>query len=299
MTENDPAALQAEFAERLKESVARRDAELAALDLGYSAILATMAPDIAAAHNRYAAARTMAALRYAEAISSIQYDYAQEARFGAPQLPAVAPAREGYPAPTAPFTPGGRAISSSLPSRSRRRQSSIAAPFGERPTPVWRIAAMSVGGPLVAAVALVAAAVFFLAPASSSRPATSVSPTTMARQQAPTVPELSPVNNLQSQLATKLVTALSRGGDGTAMEIVSPSVSFHYSGVMFALEGCMLTTAWYSSGSGAVLSGEVTCRDGDLVAVDVTFDANSRVTKVLGQGANRTFDSTVTTNRVY
>ncbi|KRE65669.1 hypothetical protein ASG92_16955 [Arthrobacter sp. Soil736] len=170
MTENDPAALHAEFAERLKESVARRNAELAALDRGYSAILATLTPDIAAAYNRCAAARTMAVLRYAEAISSIQSDYAQEARLGAPQLPAVAPAREGYPAPTSPLTPGG-AVSSSLPSRSRRKQSSIAAPFGERPTPIWRIAAMAVGGPLAAAVALVAAAVF-LAPASSSRPTT-------------------------------------------------------------------------------------------------------------------------------
>lgn len=121
----------------------------------------------------------------------------------------------------------------------------------------------------------------------------------MARQPVPTVPELSPVNNIQSQLATKLVSALSRGGNGTAMEIVSPSVSFHYKGVMFALEGCRLTTAGYSSGSGSELSGEMTCRDNDLVAVDVTFDANSRVTKVLGQGANRAFDSTVTANRIY
>lgn len=83
------------------------------------------------------------------------------------------------------------------------------------------------------------------------------------------------------------------------MEIVSPTVGFHYSGVWFALEGCRLSTAWYSPGSGSVLSGEMTCPDGDLVAVDVTFDANDRVTKVLGQGANREFDSTVTTNRVY
>lgn len=297
MTENVPAALHAEFTERLKGLVARRDAELTALDRGYSAVLATLTPDIAAAHNRYAAARTMTALRYAEAISRIQYDYAQEARLGAPQLPVVAPAREGYPAPTARISPG-RAVSSSLPSRSTRKQSSKAAPFGERPTPIWRIAAMAVGGPLAAVVALVAAAAF-LAPASSSRPATPASTTTMAHQPVPTVPELSPVNNIQSRLATKLVSALSRGGNGTASEIVSPSVLFHYNGVMFALEGCRLTTAWYSSGSRSELSGEMICRDGDLVAVDVTFDGNSRVTKVLGQGANRAFDSTVSTNRTY
>lgn len=299
MTENGPAALHAEFAGRLKESVALRDAELATLDRGYSAILATMTPDIAAAYNRYAATRATAALRYAQAISSILDDYAQEARFGAPPLAAVAPAREGYPAPTTPLTPERPAASSTLPGRNRRKQSSRAATqFGERPTPIWRIAAMSVGGPLAVAVVLVAAAVF-LAPTGSSRPVTPVSPTTTAGQPIPTVPELSPVNNIQSQLATKLVSALSRGGGGTAMEIVSPSVSFHYDGVMFALEGCRLTTAWYSSGSAPELSGEMTCRDGDLVALDVTFDANSRVTKVLGQGANTTFDSTVTTNRVY
>lgn len=299
MTENDTTALHAEFAGRLQESVARRDAELATLDRGYSVILATMTPDIAAAHNRYAAARAMAALRYAEAISSIQYDYAQKARFGAPPLPAVSPAREEYPAPTAPLTPGRPAATSSLPGRNRRKQSSTAAaPFGKKPTPIWRIAAISVGGPLAVAVTLVAAAVF-LAPTGSSRPATAVGATTTAGQPITTVPELAPVNNIQSRLATKLVSTLSRGGGATAMEIVSPNVSFHYNGVMFALEGCRLTTAWYSSGSGSELSGEMTCRDGDLVAVDVTFDANSRVTKVLGQGANRTFDSTVSTNRVY
>ena len=299
MTENDPTALHAEFAERLKESVASRDAELSTLDLGYSAILATMTPDIAAAHNRYAAARATAALRHAEAISSIQYDYAQEARFGAPLLPTVAPAREGYPGPTASLARGRPPAASSLPGKSRRKQPSkaAAAPFAEKPTRIWRIAAISVGGPIAVVVALVAAAVF-LAPTGSSRPATSLNPTTTGRP-IPTVPELSPVNNTQSRLATKLVSALSRGGGGTAMEIVSPSVLFHYNGVMFALEGCRLTTAWYSSGSGSELSGEMSCRDGDLVAVDVTFDANSRVTKVSGQGASRTFDSTVNTNRVY
>jgi len=68
---------------------------------------------------------------------------------------------------------------------------------------------------------------------------------------------------------------------------------------MFALKGCQLTSDWYSTGDGPVLSGEMMCRDGDLVAIDVTFDANNRVTKILGQGVNREFDSTLTTNPTF
>ncbi|KIA73436.1 hypothetical protein ANMWB30_23630 [Arthrobacter sp. MWB30] len=116
---------------------------------------------------------------------------------------------------------------------------------------------------------------------------------------APAVPELSPVTSPRASMATKLVTALSRGGSATAAGYVSPSVGFHYTGVMFALKGCQLTSKWYSAGTSSVLSGEMTCKDGDLVAVDVTFDSNDRVTKVLGQGVKRDFDSTLTTNRTF
>lgn len=123
--------------------------------------------------------------------------------------------------------------------------------------------------------------------------------TSSAYQSAPTVPELLPVNTTQSTTASKLIGALSRGGSGTAQEFVSRTVRFNYNGVMSALEGCRLTTAWYSGGSDSLLSGEMTCQDGDLVAVDVTFDANNRITKVLGQGAHRIFDSTASTNRQY
>lgn len=116
---------------------------------------------------------------------------------------------------------------------------------------------------------------------------------------APAVPELSPVRSSRASAATKLVSTLSRGGNATAADYVSPTVGFHYAGVMFALKGCQLTSDWYSPGTGSILSGEMTCRDGDLVAVDVTFDSNDRVTKILGQGVNREFDSTLTTNPTY
>jgi hypothetical protein len=138
MTENDPSALHADYAARLKAAVARRDAELATLDSGYSAILAAQPPDLAAAHDQYAAARANAALRHAEAISNIQYDYAQEARFGAPPLPAVAPARERYPAPSAPATTAGRRTASSSKPGGNRSKTSKAVPFGKKPTPcLW------------------------------------------------------------------------------------------------------------------------------------------------------------------
>ncbi|WP_404593836.1 hypothetical protein [Paenarthrobacter histidinolovorans] len=116
---------------------------------------------------------------------------------------------------------------------------------------------------------------------------------------APALPEQSPVTSPRGSAASKLVTALSRGGNATAAGYVSPTVAFHYAGVMFALKGCQLTSDWYSTGDGPVLSGEMMCRDGDLVAIDVTFDANNRVTKILGQGVNREFDSTLTTNPTF
>lgn len=113
------------------------------------------------------------------------------------------------------------------------------------------------------------------------------------------MPQMSPVTSRRAASASKVVNSLARGGNGTAADFVSPTVGFHYSGVMFALKGCRLTTEWYSPGSGSMLSGEMTCRDGDLVAVDVTFDSNDRITKIIGQGANREFDSSDTSNRTY
>jgi hypothetical protein len=59
------------------------------------------------------------------------------------------------------------------------------------------------------------------------------------------------------------------------------------------LDGCRLVTSWYPSGSGSTLSGDVTCNDGNVVAVDITFDSSNKVTKLIGQGIDREFDSTV------
>lgn len=38
-------------------------------------------------------------------------------------------------------------------------------------------------------------------------------------------------------------------------------------------------------------SADVTCRDGDIVEVDVTFDSTGKVTKMIGKDAYREFDS--------
>lgn len=134
------------------------------------------------------------------------------------------------------------------------------------------------------------------APASSvtSAPASSV-----AYPTAPAVPKLSLVNTPQSKAASYLINSLSIGGSAAVAKVISPTVLFHTNGLMFALEGCRLTSGWYSSGANSVLSGESTCPDGDMVALDVTFDAKGKITKVLGQGSNRTFDSRVSTNPVY
>ncbi|TPV48576.1 hypothetical protein FJ661_18080 [Pseudarthrobacter phenanthrenivorans] len=43
-----------------------------------------------------------------------------------------------------------------------------------------------------------------------------------------------------------------------------------------------------------MISADVTCRDRDIVEVDVTFDSTGKVTKMIGKGAYREFDSAKT-----
>jgi Mycobacterium membrane protein len=158
MTEKDQAALHTEFTRRLKEAVDRRDAELAGHTNGYSAALAAQTPDIAAVHTRYAIDHAAAAVRHAEIISKIQDHYAQEARFGAPPLPTVAPPRPGYPAPVVQLIGSGRRGTATTNSgKSRLYRSAKATPFQQKPTPIWRLAA----GSIVAVIAVASAVVAF------------------------------------------------------------------------------------------------------------------------------------------
>lgn len=104
---------------------------------------------------------------------------------------------------------------------------------------------------------------------------------------------MSQVDSTQSDKASKFIRALSRGGDGTAAQYVSRSTRFNWNKVKAGIEGCRLTTSWYSPSSGSTISGELTCSDDDSVAVDMTFDSKNMIIKVLGQGAYREFDSSV------
>lgn len=104
---------------------------------------------------------------------------------------------------------------------------------------------------------------------------------------------MNPVDSTQSDKASRFIRALSRGGDGTAAQYVSRSTRFNWNKVEAGVEGCRLTTDWYAPSSGSTISGELTCSDGDLVAVDMTFDSSNMITKVLGQGAYREFDSSI------
>lgn len=96
-------------------------------------------------------------------------------------------------------------------------------------------------------------------------------------------------NSTSAKNAGTLVRALSLGGNGTAMKYVSPSAHFNYNKVMDGLDGCRVTTSWY--GSGSMVSADVTCSDGDILEVDVTFDSTGKVTKMTGSGVFREFDS--------
>ncbi|MET3349009.1 UNVERIFIED_ORG: hypothetical protein ABID57_000678 [Arthrobacter sp. UYEF1] len=106
---------------------------------------------------------------------------------------------------------------------------------------------------------------------------------------APVADDMPVANSQRSKDASTFVRALSLGGDATAMKIVSPSAHFNYNKVMKGLKGCRLSTSWY--GSGSTISGDVDCSDGDVVAVDITFDSSNRVTRLTGQGVTREFDS--------
>lgn len=108
--------------------------------------------------------------------------------------------------------------------------------------------------------------------------------------------DMTPVDSTQSDKADKFIYALSRGGDGTAAKYVSRSTRFNWNKVKAGVEGCRLTTSWYSPSSGSTISGELTCSDGDMVAVDMTFDSSNMITEVYGQGVYREFDSTIAGN---
>lgn len=271
MTENDPAALHAEFAGRLKEAEARRDAELATLDSGYSAVLATRTPDLTAAHDRYAAARAAAALGHTEAISSIQDDYAQQARFGAPPLAAVAPAREGYPTPSAPVaTTDRRAAASSKPGRNRSKQPSKAVPFGKKPTPVWRIAAMSVGGVLAVVAVLVGA--LFVASNINSRPAAE-SPPSSSGSFSNALPEV--VYEVEGTAAVANITYTTSSGIAQQSSVKVPLTAKGGSqrGITFTMDrGDVVSISSQNRGS----SGSLTCRitvDGVVVSTNTSSGA--------------------------
>lgn len=61
---------------------------------------------------------------------------------------------------------------------------------------------------------------------------------------------------------------------------------------MLALRSCRVTSPWEAFASTS-LSSEMTCPDGDLVAVDDYFDSSGKVTRVTAHGAktSHTFDS--------
>lgn len=141
------------------------------------------------------------------------------------------------------------------------------------------------------AVSIALAAVLGGCSSGSSSTESRTAKSTPATTVAPVADDMPVANSARSKEASTLVRALSLGGDGTALKYVSSSAHFNYNKAMKGLKGCRLTTSWY--GSGSTISGDMDCTDGDVVAVDITFDSNNKVTRLTGQGVSRDFDSAV------
>lgn len=98
----------------------------------------------------------------------------------------------------------------------------------------------------------------------------------------------------QANAAGDMIRAFTLGGDATANQYIASNVLFNSNAVMAAVRGCRITSPWETFTGGMPISSELTCPDGDLVAVDVYLDSTNRVTKASGQGAKakHSFDST-------
>ncbi|MFF1831139.1 hypothetical protein [Paenarthrobacter sp. NPDC058040] len=97
----------------------------------------------------------------------------------------------------------------------------------------------------------------------------------------------------EAKTAGTLIEALAAGGDGTAFEYIASDVLFNAKAVMRAIENCRITSPWETYDDGESVSSELTCRDGDLVTVDVYLNGSGRVVRASGLGANpkHNFDS--------
>lgn len=92
--------------------------------------------------------------------------------------------------------------------------------------------------------------------------------------------------------ADKFMSTLIGGFTADAGQYISPSAKFNYKQAVAAIRDCRLTSRAESFTNGGPLSSELTCSDGDLVAIDITFDSSGYVTRLHGVGAKRTFDLT-------
>ncbi|MFB9713986.1 MmpS family transport accessory protein [Arthrobacter methylotrophus] len=173
MTEN---AAWADFAARLDDAQARRDAELLGLDRSYSSALATGASidTLASRHSRYLDHRRSAQARHTEVIAGIKRDYIAAVGPDARPLPEPAPSRPPYPAPQ-PGTP--KTTTTPNAGALRRGQQPVRLPTGwgleRKQRSLWGIAAKVIGGTAVATLVVVAALSWMSSSASKATSAAS------------------------------------------------------------------------------------------------------------------------------
>lgn len=118
------------------------------------------------------------------------------------------------------------------------------------------------------------------------------SPTTTKQSIAVSTPAVAAVTTdlKLAARADKFVLTIIGGFDADARQYISPSAKFNSKQAVAAISDCVLSSRSESFANGGPLSSELTCSDGDLVAIDITFDSAGYVVRMHGVGAKRKFD---------